>query len=222
MDNRSIYTNLETGRRVYLRPIRPHDSSRLREGIAQMSDTSRYFRFFSGMRQVPDSVLEKLVDVDGESHLGWVALDLGAHDLPVIGAVRVVRNPVSGAGELAIATLDAFHNTGLARILIATIVSDCRRVGIDRLYADTLAENKKARSLLRAIGGKASPSDGAYVKYTFDTAEMDALLRGMEAPRGIADVHAAFDRFAASAAVRQSATCAPAPMQVVTPFQRPV
>ena len=197
MDNRAIYTSLKTGKRVYLRPIRPQDGLRIRESIANLSDQSRYYRFFSGMKNVPDSVLDRLLAVDGVNHLAWGALDLAEHDLPAIGVVRVIRDPQTGVAELAIATLDAFHNTGLARILMAAISSDCLEAGISTLKADVLSENKKARSLFKALGGTCTQSEGAYMTFTFDVALMDQLLRSMQGLDGVRDVFSAFDRFGA-------------------------
>jgi RimJ/RimL family protein N-acetyltransferase len=199
MDNRGIYTSLKTGKRIYLRPIRPQDSARLRESIANLSDQSRYFRFFSGMKIVPDAVLDRLLAVDGVDHLAWAALDLAEHDLPAIGVVRVIRDPKSGVAELAIATLDAFHNTGLARILMATIAQDCLHAGFHTLVANVLSENKKARSLFAALGGTCTHSEGAYMTFTFDVALMDVRLRAMDGLSGLAEVYAAFDRFDLSA-----------------------
>lgn len=197
MDNRAIYTSLKTGKRIYLRPIRPQDGLRLRESIANLSDESRYYRFFSGMKNVPDSVLERLLAVDGVDHLAWGALDLAEHDLPAIGVVRVIRDRDTGVAELAIATLDAYHNTGLARILMAAISSDCLAAGIGTLKADVLSENKKARSLFRTLGGTCTQSEGAYMVFTFDVVRMDQLLRAMQELDGVRDVFSAFDRFAA-------------------------
>jgi len=197
MDNRAIYTSLKTGKRIYLRPIRPQDGLRIRESIANLSDQSRYYRFFAGMKNVPDSVLQRLLAVDGVNHLAWGALDLAAHDLPAIGIVRVIRDPQTGVAELAIATLDAFHNTGLSRILMAAIASDCLEAGITTLTADVLSENKKARSLFKALGGTCTHSEGAYMAFTFDVVRMDQLLRSMQGLDGIRDVFAAFDRFGA-------------------------
>ena len=195
MDNRAIYTSLKTGKRIYLRPIRPQDSLRIRETIANLSERSRYYRFFSGMKKVPEPVLERLVAVDGVNHLAWGALDLGEHDLPAIGVIRVVRDPESGVAELAIATLDAFHNTGLARILMAVIICDCLQAGIETLQANVLAENKKARALFKTFGGVCTHSDGAYLTYTLDVAKMDELIHGVDIPEAVNDVFHAFDRF---------------------------
>ena len=96
MDNRAIYTSLKTGKRIYLRPIRPQDGLRIRESIANLSDQSRYYRFFSGMKNVPDSVLERLLAVDGVNHLAWGALDLATTCRPsgLCGSFAI-RKPVS-------------------------------------------------------------------------------------------------------------------------------
>tara|TARA_R110000796_G_scaffold18507_11_gene56077 strand:- start:721 stop:1275 length:555 start_codon:yes stop_codon:yes gene_type:complete len=177
--------------------VRPQDGLRIRESIANLSDESRYFRFFSGMKKVPDSVLERLVAVDGVDHLAWAALDLAKHDLPAVGVVRAVRMPGTQKAELAIATLDAYHNTGLARILMATIGCDCADAGIDTLEANVLAENRKARSLFKVLGGTCIQSDGAYMTYSFNVALMNTLITAMDGLDGRRDVFAAFDRFAA-------------------------
>lgn len=197
MDNRAIYTSLKTGKRIYLRPVRPQDSLRIRESIASLSDESRYFRFFSGMKKVPDSVLKRLVAVDGVDHIAWAALDLAEHDLPAVGVVRAVRMPGTQRAELAIATLDAFHHTGLARILMTTIGCDCAEAGIATLEANVLAENRKARRLFKVLGGTCTQSDGAFMTYTFDVALMNDLIAAMDGLDGRRDVFAAFDRFSA-------------------------
>ena len=80
---------------------------------------------------------------------------------------------------------------------MAAISSDCLEAGISTLKADVLSENKKARSLFKALGGTCTQSEGAYMSFTFDVARMDQLLRTMQGLEGVRDVFSAFDRFGA-------------------------
>ena len=181
MSDRSLTTRLASGEPVLLRPVGQQDANRLREGIAAMSDRSRYLRFFTGARTIPDAIMNRLVDVDGQRHIAWGAIDLASADLPAIGVVRAIRKGDSPEADLALGVLDAFHSKGLARLLLAAVVFDCRAQGIDWLEADTLAENAAARRLFRAIGGISHSREGPVVKYRFETSEVDARLAAIGA-----------------------------------------
>lgn len=171
-----LTTRLASGERVLLRPIGPHDRARLRDGIAAMSDHSRYLRFFTGSRTIPDAVIDRLVDVDGDRHIAWGAIDLGAVGQPAIAAAHAIRKGNLPEADLALGVLDAYHAKGLARLLLAAVVFDCRRRGINWLEADTLAENTAARHLFRAMGGVSHHREGAVVRYRFETAVADRRL----------------------------------------------
>ena len=71
IDDIIVCSALNDGTVVCLRTITPEDEDLLREGIAKLSAESRYLRFFSLVAQLPDDVIERLVDVDGHDHIGW-------------------------------------------------------------------------------------------------------------------------------------------------------
>lgn len=188
-----IHTRLKDGRPILLRPIEHRDESRLREGIARLSDRSRYLRFFTGARHLPDTVVKKLVDVDGVHHLAWGAMDLSGDAPKAIGAAHAMREDEGPEAEIAFAILDDYHGEGLARMLIAAIVADSASAGIETLRAEVLAENTNARRLLRHLGAHHDLSEGPVSVYRMDVAEAERRLRGLDRPPGLKDVFAAID-----------------------------
>ncbi len=168
MENRTFPVLLDSGDPVQLRPIRPRDGGRMRAGIAAMSDHSRYLRFFNGSQTMPDHVIDRLCDADGWKHIAWGAIDQSAPDEPAIGAVHAIRRGASSEAELALAVLDDWHGKGLARLLLTAVLADARAVGITRLTAETLAENRATRHLFRSLGGLSATRDGPVVSYRFD------------------------------------------------------
>lgn len=182
MNDRGVSTFLRTGEAVYLRPIGAWDRARETQIISRFSDHSRYLRFFTGARTIPEAVIDRLVDVDGHNHIAWAALDLNEDGAPFMGVVRAIRRAGTDEADLAMGVLDRFHGKGLARLLMTAVVHDARAAGITRFTAETLSENMPARSLFKAIGGQAAGRDISVVRYAFDAetvaARLDAISKG--------------------------------------------
>lgn len=188
-----VHTRLDDGRKVCIRAIRADDEPRMRSGIAELSDQSRYLRFFTSAPALPDPVVAGLVRVDGHRHLGWGAILSDQPDLPAIGAVHAVRDDAeSPTAEFAIGVLDAYHGLGLARMLVAVLLIHCGCEGIERIEAQVLHENKPAAMLLRSLGAKRTGTEQGIADYAFAVADALATLRGGQGPAGLADVFAAF------------------------------
>lgn len=162
--------DLEDGTSICLRTIRPQDGALMREGISQMSDRSRYLRFFSGATEQPDAVIENLLDVDGQSHLAWGAIDTSAPDNPAVGAVHALRpaNPSPDAElEFSVAVVDDWQKKGIARLLTAALLMHCQTRNFTTLEAYTLAENERALAFLKHLDARFADADGNVLRYTF-------------------------------------------------------
>lgn len=176
-----IKTRLKDGRPVAIRPISIDDEARLRTGITELSDRSRYLRFFSGLKRMPEPVVRRLAAADGHYHVAWGAmLDEGA-DGRAIGAAHVMRECDVPEAELAFAVIDEFHAQGLARMLIGCCLVQARAEGVRELSAEVLSENAGARRLMRYLGGAGQHAAGPVIRYhvALDTAL--ATLRGDKA-----------------------------------------
>lgn len=192
MTTRSVTTHLTTGETVRLRPIGPWDRAREVDLISRLSDHSRYLRFFTGARTLPDSLIDRLVNVDGYHQIAWGALDLSVPGWPLMGVVRAIRQSQPDTADLAMAVLDTHHGKGLARLLMSAVVEDARAGGIRRLAADTLAENAAARRLFKAMGGHATGRDGHVVSYTFDADTVAGRLAAITPGKAMDDLRQAF------------------------------
>lgn len=173
-----VETILSDGRPVCLRTIRPSDEARIRDGIAEMSDRSRYLRFFSAFRTAPESIVKRLSAVDGHDHIGWGAILLDGADYPPIGAAHAIRaDDTSKHGELAIAVLDEYHGLGVARMLIAAVLLDCIDENILWLDMQMLAENSAAARLVTDMGAARQAAIDSVAHYQLDVAKALQILR---------------------------------------------
>ena len=187
-----IETVLADGRPVCLRTIRPSDEAHIRSGIAEMSDRSRYLRFFSAFRAPPESIVKRLSAVDGHDHIGWGAILIDGQDHPPIAAAHASRSEeLPWHGELAIAVLDEFHGLGLARMLIAAVLLDCLEEDLPVLEMQMLAENRAAQNLVSHLGAKRTAALDSVSHYWLDVREALNILSGNEESAGLKAVFAA-------------------------------
>jgi GNAT superfamily N-acetyltransferase len=190
---RSVDAILDNGTHVCLRRIRHSDIERIEDGISQMSDQSRYLRFFSGSKTMPPSVVERLASVDGTHHLAWGVVNMDEQGHPAIAAAHVFRETeTSDVGEFAIAVLDQYHGQGVARILMTTIFLDCYCEGFRQLQIDILQNNRKASGLIRAVGARPCALEGPVAQYNLVIDDAISALRKMDSPGAIQDIIAAF------------------------------
>lgn len=187
-----IETVLSDGRPVCLRTIRPSDEANIRAGIAEMSDRSRYLRFFSAFRAPPESIVKRLSAVDGHDHIGWGAILLDGDENPPIAASHAIRSEeLPWHGELSIAVLDEYHGLGLARMLIAAVLLDCLEEDLPVLEMQMLAENRAAQNLVMHLGAKRSPALDSVSHYWLDVRASLEILRGDDVSIGLKAVFAA-------------------------------
>lgn len=196
IDTVIAHTRLEDGRRICIRAVRPDDEPRMRQGIDQLSEQSRYLRFFSVAPTLPDPVIERLVAVDGHRHLAWGAILTDDPEHMAIGAVHAVRpDEASARAEFAIGVLDQFHGQGLARMLSAVLLIHCQTEGIAALDAQILSDNRAAAALLRALGAERRSSSQGVSEWSLDVAAALETLRSGADPAGNTAVFEAFGSY---------------------------
>lgn len=65
---------LRNGERVWVRPIEPEDADGLRLAFQELSEQSRYQRFFTGTPRLTDVMVEVLIHVDHVDREALVAV----------------------------------------------------------------------------------------------------------------------------------------------------
>ena len=189
-----IHTQLTDGTPVCIREVREDDEARLREGIAKLSQHSRYLRFFSGMSVPPPTVIDKLVSADGHDHIAWGAIKTSDPGLPALGVVHAFRDPDDPASaDFSVAVLDDYHGLGLARLLTAVVLFDARAENLTELNVQILSENKAALGLTRALGGHYVGQDHGVAEFEIVIDDAIQSLRDNESIKGLVPI---FDHFA--------------------------
>jgi acetyltransferase len=147
---------LANGRHALIRPVVPGDAASLREFVQRLSPQSRYRRFHGAMATVPDAMLQYLTDVDHDDHVALLAEARDASDsLKQVAEARFVRrtgNADRSQADLAVAVADDWQRAGLGRCLLRWLAREADRVGIARLHAEVLADNRPMRELLGSLG----------------------------------------------------------------------
>jgi len=150
-----------TGVRLLLRPLTPGDRDRLRDGLAWMSDDSRYERFLTPMPRFTDAQLSYLADVDQADHVAWGALDPAVPQVPGVGVARFVRLADTPAiAEVAITVIDLYQRRGVGIALFALLYHLAQRSGVAALRATLHPSRNGLADRLRELGAEGRLRDG--------------------------------------------------------------
>ena len=122
------------------------DDVRIDRFYDRLSDKSRYLRFFTPFR----SAHHAPHDLPPEAtHIVLVAEKGGE----IIGTGELIRmHAQAPSAEVAFAVLDAWQHHGIATLMLAKLVDEARRLGVQTLTAQVLAANHSMLEVLREAG----------------------------------------------------------------------
>jgi RimJ/RimL family protein N-acetyltransferase len=163
---------LRDGTPVRLRLVRPGDKPVFLEAWQRLSPESRYRRFLSARRDLSPSELRYLTEVDGETHLAFIALHGPPGKEKGAGVARFVRLPEPpDTAEAAVVVTDDFQGKGLATELVARLLRAALERGLRHVRCEVLAENGPVRKLIRKFApGAVERPDGRSIVVEFDIA----------------------------------------------------
>jgi RimJ/RimL family protein N-acetyltransferase len=145
-------TALRDGTLVVVRPQTREDRPHLAEFFARLSPHSRYQRFFTGMPpKLPSRMLDALSNVDGDSHVGLVAV----RGSRIVGTARYLRRAdAPHIADIAFTVADEMHGRGLGGLLMRELQAHAGRRGVTRFTFDALATNDAALAVARTLGAR--------------------------------------------------------------------
>jgi acetyltransferase len=149
------------GRTVTIRPIQPDDRDRERDFLAALSGESRYLRFQHWVGTPSDDLIHSLTDVDFERHMALVCTVARNHDEALVGEARYVVNPDGESCEFSVVIADAWHQSGIAGLLMDVLIHAARARGLTRMEGLVLSSNATMLHFAHALGFEAtlSPED---------------------------------------------------------------
>ena len=141
------------GRDLLVRPIRPEDEAQHRAFAEGLEPEDLRLRFFSVRRELPRSELARLVQIDYEREMAFVALAKNADGTTdTMGVVRAVADPDNIEAEFAIILRSDLKGRGLGHLLLGKMIRYLEGRGTQRLVCDVLRENRPMRELARSFG----------------------------------------------------------------------
>lgn len=153
--NFSVVETLRNGRKVEIRAQRPQDRGGLEAAIARMSDESLYRRFFVAKHQISENEAEYFLNIDFVKHVALVAIADENGMRAIVGAGRyVIVQP--GRAEVAFAVVDEYQGQGVGTALMRNLLSIARRVGLNELVAEVLANNSAMLKVFEKSGSQMS------------------------------------------------------------------
>jgi RimJ/RimL family protein N-acetyltransferase len=150
---------LRDGTQLHVRPIRRSDREALASEFARLSPESRRRRFLSAKRELSDTELRRLTEIDHRSHEALVAIE--AESGRGVAVARYAGNGGEpGLSEFAITVADDWQDRGIGAVLSRRLLIRAREEGVRVLEATALADNHAALALLRGLGFRVSSLGG--------------------------------------------------------------
>ncbi|MDT0450220.1 GNAT family N-acetyltransferase [Streptomyces hesseae] len=164
---------LRDGGIAHIRPITPDDAGRLVSFYEQVSDQSKYYRFFAPYPRLSDRDVHRFTHHDYVDRVGLAAI-VGDE---FIATVRYDRIAPADEAEVAFLVQDAHQGRGVASALLEHVAAVARERSIRRFAAEVLPTNTKMIKVFTDAGytQKRSFEDGV-VRLGLDLEPTDASL----------------------------------------------
>jgi RimJ/RimL family protein N-acetyltransferase len=134
-----------TGLKLRIRPLEADDKELLVDGFEQLSERSRYRRFFRPLDRLSTRDLAYLTEIDHRDHEALAALDPDTGRL--IGVARYVRSGDPEYAEVSVVVGDPWQRQGVATALLERLTQRARTAGITHFVALVMDENVEALKL---------------------------------------------------------------------------
>ncbi|MFJ7902743.1 GNAT family N-acetyltransferase [Streptomyces sp. NPDC096198] len=177
---------LRDGGTARIRPITVHDADRLVSFYEQVSDESKYYRFFAPYPRLSARDVHRFTHHDFVDRVGLAATVGGEFIATVrydrIGADGMPASAPADEAEVAFLVQDAHQGRGVASALLEHVAAVARERGIRRFAAEVLPANSKMIKVFTDAGyqQKRSFEDGV-VRLELDLEPTDRSLAVQQA-----------------------------------------
>jgi acyl-CoA synthetase (NDP forming)/RimJ/RimL family protein N-acetyltransferase len=177
---------LRDGATAHIRPIRPDDADRLVAFYAEVSDESKYYRFFAPYPRLSDRDVRRFTHHDYVDRVG-LAATVGGEFIATVRYDRIDAGGGPGTGEdaqaeVAFLVQDAHQGRGVASALLEHIAAVARERGIRRFVAEVLPANRRMVKVFTDAGyTQRRTFEEGVVRLEFDIEPTDASVEVMRA-----------------------------------------
>ncbi|NTW58176.1 MAG: GNAT family N-acetyltransferase [Nitrospirae bacterium] len=142
--NYSAVDSLRNGREVTIRAIRPDDRGQFAGALRELSSESFYRRTFSSKRELSETDLEKLTEVDFKNVVALVAVMNEEGQERIVGGGRYIHigDAAVRNAEVAFLVDDAHQGMGIGSRIFRHLLAIARTSGIAAFEAEVLPSNE--------------------------------------------------------------------------------
>jgi acetyltransferase len=146
------HASARDGTALCIRPLRPDDREREIEFINSLSERSRYFRLMTPLKFLPPHLLDRLMDIDYDRRMAFVATIGHEGREQFVGIARYGETDRRNCMELGITVTDRWQRRGIARLLFAELARFARWRGVRCMEGIILPDNFPMIELAKSLG----------------------------------------------------------------------
>ena len=149
-----------TGLEIFMRPIKPEDAPLLIDLYNSLSTRTRYYRFFSPLKMLPQDMLIRFTQIDYRKDMALVALNKTGPEGKMLAVARFCSKPGQSDTEFAVVVRDVWQGRGVGRALLENLIVFARDRNVESMSGYILSENIHMLSLVRKLGFQLSKIPG--------------------------------------------------------------
>ncbi len=139
-------------KQITLRFIQSDDAEIEQNFVRHLSPLSRRFRFFSGMKELPQYMLDRLTHPNYPKSCALIATTKELGKEVEIGVARYAPTDGDCVAEFSVVIADEWQHFGLAHILLQNLFNIAKDVGLKRIEGVVLRENTNMLGLAEKLG----------------------------------------------------------------------
>jgi len=143
---------MKNGEKIILRPIKPEDELMEKEMFSNFSERTQRYRFFQLIKDISHAELIRYTQIDYDREIAIIAEVTEDGEKKMAGVVRLIADQYNETAEFAIVIADPWQNQGLGNKFTDYICEIAKARGIQKIYANILANNHIMLHMFRARG----------------------------------------------------------------------
>ena len=145
---------LPGGREIFVRPIRPEDQPSHQQFVGRLTPEDLRFRLLGVTRDIPPSEMARLVQIDYDREMAFIATGTGEGESETLAVVRTVSNPDNTRADFALMVRSDLKRIGLGTVLMEKMIRYCRGRKTREIVGQLLPDNTAMLHLTRKLGFK--------------------------------------------------------------------
>jgi acetyltransferase len=137
---------------LFIRPVRPEDTSLFLNLFKVLSPTTIYFRFFGALKALSPEMLCRFTQIDYDREIALVAIDEDSTVDRILGVARIIGDPDGEEGEFAVLIGDAWQGQGIGASLLQKVLLIALKRNFKTIHGIVLQENTHMLALGRKLG----------------------------------------------------------------------